>query len=616
MHSSSRSSGVDIVAADQASVTRALVDLRRVRGWADSVEVAAAARLADLAEKSPSIFPERVVADAGRVSLIEATRGFDRAKTVEMIPELGAVLAVGDTSAGSCRRRHPGPARSRREQRRRLASRGDALALGAATLPRDEFAKAVRRELRQLCADDGMARLERQKRATRLRTWTDRETGMWCLRGEFDPEAGLVLDLKLQAMVDSLFHDKTPETAPADPVSKQQHLRALALAALCDGKGGKVRTEVTVLIDAQTLLEGEHAQTYVDLGLDIDLPIETIRRMATSADVLTPVITAANGINLHLGRSKRLASRDQRRILRVMYPTCARPGCDVPFDKTEIHHIDWYGQDHGKTDIDDLAPLCHADHRTHPRTSLRAVHRPAAEPHPPVPGWNHDDNRPTQTRRRVARQCDARQDWDMHRSASPHTIAAQLEVIDDRFSACRGDSRIERHFDGCRWAEGPVYVPAGRYLVWSDIPNDRMLRWDEMSGRVGLFRQPAGYSNGNTLDRDGRLVTCQHGTRQVTRTEHDGSIAVLADTYEGKRLNSPNDVVVHSDGTIWFTDPAYGIDSDYEGHRAESEIGALLRVPPRSCRRVSSASSPTTSCGRTAWRSRSTRPTCTSSTRG
>lgn len=172
----------------------------------------------------------------------------------------------------------------------------------------------------------------------------------------------------------------------------------------------------------------------------------------------------------------------------------------------------------------------------------------------------------------------------MHRSASPQTIAAQLEVIDDRFSTCRGDSRLERHYDGCRWAEGPVYVPAGRYLVWSDIPNDRMLRWDEMSGRVGLFRQPAGYSNGNTLDREGRLVTCQHGTRQVTRTEHDGSIAVLADTYEGKRLNSPNDVVVRADGTIWFTDPAYGIDSDYEGHRAESELGAcyVFRLDPSS----------------------------------
>jgi gluconolactonase len=162
------------------------------------------------------------------------------------------------------------------------------------------------------------------------------------------------------------------------------------------------------------------------------------------------------------------------------------------------------------------------------------------------------------------------------------TIAARLEVLDDRFASCRGDSRLERLYDGCRWAEGPVYVPAGRYVIWSDIPNDRMLRWDEMSGHVGLFRQPADFSNGNTLDGQGRLVTCEHGNRRVTRTEHDGSITVIADRFEGKQFNSPNDVVVRSDGSIWFTDPAYGIDSDYEGHRATSEIGAcnVYRVEP------------------------------------
>jgi gluconolactonase len=164
----------------------------------------------------------------------------------------------------------------------------------------------------------------------------------------------------------------------------------------------------------------------------------------------------------------------------------------------------------------------------------------------------------------------------------PDTIAAQFEVIDDRFAACRGDSRIERLFVGCRWAEGPVYVPAGRYLVWSDIPNDRMLRWDETTGNVGVFRHPAGYSNGNVLDREGRMVTCEHGNRRVSRTEHDGTITTLADRFDGKRFNSPNDVIVHSDGSIWFTDPAYGIDSDYEGHRATSEIGAcnVYRLDP------------------------------------
>jgi gluconolactonase len=153
------------------------------------------------------------------------------------------------------------------------------------------------------------------------------------------------------------------------------------------------------------------------------------------------------------------------------------------------------------------------------------------------------------------------------------TIPTELEVLDERFRGCRGDRRVERIDLGCRWAEGPVYLPAGRYLLVSDIPNDRILRWDEATGAVGVFRHPSGNSNGHTLDAIGRLVSCEHGHRRVTRTEHDGSITVLADRHEGRRLNSPNDVVVHSDGSIWFTDPAYGIDSDYEGHRADSEIG-------------------------------------------
>jgi gluconolactonase len=123
-----------------------------------------------------------------------------------------------------------------------------------------------------------------------------------------------------------------------------------------------------------------------------------------------------------------------------------------------------------------------------------------------------------------------------------------------------------------------------RSLLFSDIPNDRMLRFDEQSEAVSVFRQPADYTNGNTVDRQGRLVSCEHGGRRVTRTEHDGSLTVLADNYQGKRLNSPNDVVVKSDGSIWFTDPTYGIDSDYEGNRAESEIGAsyVYRIDPQS----------------------------------
>ena len=152
--------------------------------------------------------------------------------------------------------------------------------------------------------------------------------------------------------------------------------------------------------------------------------------------------------------------------------------------------------------------------------------------------------------------------------------AKDFDILDDRFKLCiRTSANLERLFTGCRWTEGPVYFPALRSLVFSDIPNDRMLRFDEESEAVSVFRRPADYTNGSTLDREGRLVSCQHGARRVVRTEHDGSITVLADRIGGKRFNSPNDVVVKSDGSIWFTDPSYGIDSNYEGHQAPSELG-------------------------------------------
>lgn len=146
------------------------------------------------------------------------------------------------------------------------------------------------------------------------------------------------------------------------------------------------------------------------------------------------------------------------------------------------------------------------------------------------------------------------------------------QVLDDRFNAVRGDAALATHYTDCRWAEGPAYFPAHRTVVWSDIPNDRLLRLDETTGTVGVLRQPAGHPNGNTVDAQGRLLTCEHGNRRVTRTEHDGTITVLAEHYQGRRLNSPNDVVVADDGAVWFTDARYGIDGDYEGHRASPEL--------------------------------------------
>ena len=169
-------------------------------------------------------------------------------------------------------------------------------------------------------------------------------------------------------------------------------------------------------------------------------------------------------------------------------------------------------------------------------------------------------------------------DW---RPASRYPDAA-IEILDPRFERYRiRASRIERLATGFRWCEGPAWFGDTRTFLWSDIPNNRILRWDEETGAVGVFRKPSNYANGNTRDRQGRLVTCEHGGRRVTRTEYDGTITVLADGYRGSSLNSPNDVVAKSDGSIWFTDPSFGISGHYEGHLATPELPTnVYRIDP------------------------------------
>jgi gluconolactonase len=148
-----------------------------------------------------------------------------------------------------------------------------------------------------------------------------------------------------------------------------------------------------------------------------------------------------------------------------------------------------------------------------------------------------------------------------------------VQVLDPSFNALRLPlASVERLYTGCRWSEGPVYFGDGRYVLWSDIPNDRILKWEEETGAVSIFRKTSYNANGNNRDRLGRLVTCEHRGRRVTRTEYDGTITVIADSYQGKKLNSPNDVVVKSDNSIWFTDPAFGLLGYYEGEMYPSEL--------------------------------------------
>jgi gluconolactonase len=181
----------------------------------------------------------------------------------------------------------------------------------------------------------------------------------------------------------------------------------------------------------------------------------------------------------------------------------------------------------------------------------------------------------------LAQAAQAQRDWSGRqpiRYPDPDVVS-----LDPRFDKYRiNNAAIQKLYTGARWAEGPAWSAAGRYLVFSDIPNNRQMRWIEDDGRVTAFHDPSGYSNGNTFDFEGRLLSCQHAGRQVVRYEHDGSVSTIADKWQGKPLNSPNDIVVAPDGGIFFSDPTYGIQGNYEGFQATQEIKpAVYRVDPQ-----------------------------------
>ncbi len=180
----------------------------------------------------------------------------------------------------------------------------------------------------------------------------------------------------------------------------------------------------------------------------------------------------------------------------------------------------------------------------------------------------------------AANSLGAAKDWSLPKVIKYPDPA--IEIIHPSFAQYRIiNAAIERLYTGARWAEGPVWFGDGRYLVFSDIPNNRMLRWLEDTNEVSVFRYPSNYSNGNTRDKQGRMVTCEHNSRRVTRTELDGTITVLMDHYQGKLLNAPNDLAVHSNGSIWFSDPGYGIMNNYEGHKAAFELPCnVYRLDP------------------------------------
>ena len=355
-----RLTSVELAVADIESCRGVLHGLSRLVAWAESRRIEVIGRLEQIAATQPEVSPEHVVADATRVSLGDALVTFQRAHTVAELPEFAASLAAGSVSPGHIDVLSHAIGRLDDAERQRFGQREAFLAEVAQRSTPKEFARTVRAEALRTQRHDGLERLARQKRSTFLKTWVDQASGMFCVRAEFDPETGARLSGRLSATIEKLFHDATPDTAPTEPLSKQHHLAALALMALVDGRGAKPRGDLTILIDSRTLVDGANDNSVVDCGLPIDLPIDTIRRMACISDI-NPVIVGADGVKLYLGQSTRLASPEQRRALRVMYRTCAVPGCCVAWDHVVIHHVRYY-RNKGPTDIDNLLPLCVKHH--------------------------------------------------------------------------------------------------------------------------------------------------------------------------------------------------------------------------------------------------------------
>jgi hypothetical protein len=351
--------GITVDVAERPRLEEILRDCARVTSFVESVRLRAITFLDALPNTSP-VENEDIVVHTSRGTRRQAQAAQKRADTVAHMPALANALQSGqvgsahvDTVAQTLSRMEP-------SDRSKLAAESDWVAEIAARLTPEQLSKKLQQRVRELSTDDGIAALERQRRAAFLRHWTDKDSGMLCLYGQFDPESGAKLVGRIRNAVEALFHDRVPDTCPLDE-RKQDHLSALALVKLAEGEAvGSGRPELTVVIDLQTLVDGARANSRIDVSDGVTLPVETIRRLACYADIV-PAVLGTNGVLLDLGRSTRLASTHQRRALRVMYSTCAVGNCDVSFDSCTVHHVS-YWRHGGNTDIGNLLPLCSKHH--------------------------------------------------------------------------------------------------------------------------------------------------------------------------------------------------------------------------------------------------------------
>jgi hypothetical protein len=352
-----------------------LVAARELDAWVEARRSAIVTQLATV-----DAFPESTIAAASKTSIGKAANITGRAHTLTATPALAEALGDGTVTAGHVDAVTRAGKQLDEQQRAALFDRVEQLVDVACAGTVDEFAKRVKLEARRIEASDGIDRYERQRRNTRLSTWTD-DDGMWNLRGRFDPLTGTRIAARLDQTVETLFSETTPEHAPTDPIEKQRFLAAEALARLIDGAGGSCkpgRAEFVVVIDAGTptgavtslaaeLDPGELSPSQVRWPIPVEVPTRVIAELMGAPDSDVVGIVVCNGIVLHApgtidqGRTNRIANRAQRRALRAMYSTCGIPGCSVGFDRCHIHHIVWWRHG-GRTDLINLIPLCTKHH--------------------------------------------------------------------------------------------------------------------------------------------------------------------------------------------------------------------------------------------------------------
>ena len=348
-------------AAERESLEAAMRGVGRLEAWLAGTKAALTSKLVTKVS-----FPEKTIADCTRATTRDAINDRARADTLDAAPSLADALDAAAITAGHVDAVTKATKSLDTDQRSELIDRLDRGLLDVAAVASiDEWRRRLAMEVKNIQRDDGIDRFERQQRATSLRTWTDGE-GMWCLSGRFDPVTGVKLAAKLDAAVNAMFAEQTPNTCPTDPIDKQRHLAALALAAMVDGNGvgGRPgRPEYVVVVDSSQS-DGAGGPT-VDWGIPVEVPHRVLAELIGEGDAHTVVVR--NGVILHapgelfLGRTTRLANRAQRRALRALYATCAIPGCSVRYSRCKLHHVTWW-RNGGRTDLDNLLPVCTHHH--------------------------------------------------------------------------------------------------------------------------------------------------------------------------------------------------------------------------------------------------------------